>query len=175
MRWRCREGIPRHQLERKPIVSDPGMHHGTCMTHVPWCMSGLLTRCAGENVLGIPGRCATLNFTHLARGPNEQMSRKAGRWRVLSVSDGYHFRFVMFRLLLWECFETLRCHEWRGNAFRTTGPLWCLTADNRWVPFQKCQQCGGLIFNATLARTICWTNNRVAADLRRHDVHMISL
>ena len=21
-------------------VSDPDMHHGTCVTHVPWCMSG---------------------------------------------------------------------------------------------------------------------------------------
>ena len=26
-----------------PLVSDPDMHHGTCVTHVPWCMSGLLT------------------------------------------------------------------------------------------------------------------------------------
>ena len=24
-------------------VSDPDMHHGTCMTHVPWCMPGSLT------------------------------------------------------------------------------------------------------------------------------------
>ena len=24
-------------------VSDPDMHHGTCVTHVPWCMPGLLT------------------------------------------------------------------------------------------------------------------------------------
>ena len=26
-----------------PRVSDPDMHHGTCVTHVPWCMPGLLT------------------------------------------------------------------------------------------------------------------------------------
>ena len=26
-----------------PWVSDPDMHHGTCVTHVPWCMSGSLT------------------------------------------------------------------------------------------------------------------------------------
>ena len=26
-----------------PLVSDPDMHHGTCVTHVPWCMSGSLT------------------------------------------------------------------------------------------------------------------------------------
>ena len=24
-------------------VSDPDMHHGTCVTHVPWCMTGSLT------------------------------------------------------------------------------------------------------------------------------------
>ena len=26
-----------------PRFSDPDMHHGTCVTHVPWCMSGSLT------------------------------------------------------------------------------------------------------------------------------------
>ena len=26
-----------------PQASDPDMHHGTCVTHVPWCMLGSLT------------------------------------------------------------------------------------------------------------------------------------
>ena len=26
-----------------PLVSDPDKHHGTCLTHVPWCMPGSLT------------------------------------------------------------------------------------------------------------------------------------
>ena len=26
-----------------PRVSDPDMHHGTCLTHEPWCMRGSLT------------------------------------------------------------------------------------------------------------------------------------
>ena len=26
-----------------PRISDPDMHHGTCVTHVPWCMPGSLT------------------------------------------------------------------------------------------------------------------------------------
>ena len=47
MRRKCRERFPRHILQRKPFVSDPGMHHGTCVTHVPWCMSGLLTHGGG--------------------------------------------------------------------------------------------------------------------------------
>ena len=49
---------PRRRFQRKPLVSDSGMHHGTCVTHVPWCMSGSLTCGDGENVPGIPGACA---------------------------------------------------------------------------------------------------------------------
>ena len=69
MRREYREHFPCHQLQRKPLVSDPDMHHGTCVTHVPWCMSGSLTGDSGENVPGIPGTCTTRNFTYLARGP----------------------------------------------------------------------------------------------------------
>ena len=56
-------------------VSDLDMHHGTCVTHVPWCMPKSLTggflwsRRRGENVPGIPGACASRNVTYLARGP----------------------------------------------------------------------------------------------------------
>ena len=76
MRQECRERFPRHQLQKKPLVNDPGRHHGTCVTHVPWFMSGSPT-CGGvENVPTIPGACATYNFTYLARGP----------WRVCSVT-----------------------------------------------------------------------------------------
>ena len=49
---------PRRRLQRKTLVSDPVMHHGTCVMHMPWCMSGSLTSCGGENVPGIPGACA---------------------------------------------------------------------------------------------------------------------
>ena len=69
MRQECRERFPRQRVQRKPRVSDPDMHHGTCLTHVPWCMSGSLTRGGGVNVPGIPGACATRNFAYLVRGP----------------------------------------------------------------------------------------------------------
>ena len=42
MRRECRERFSRHWVQRKPLVSIPGRHHGTCATHVPWCMTGLL-------------------------------------------------------------------------------------------------------------------------------------
>ena len=48
MRWECRERFPCHILQRKPLVSDPGMQHGTCVTHVPWCMAGSPTRGGGK-------------------------------------------------------------------------------------------------------------------------------
>ena len=35
------------RLQRKPLSSDTGMHHATCVTHVPWCMSGSLNRGGG--------------------------------------------------------------------------------------------------------------------------------
>ena len=54
---------------KKPLFSDPGMHHGTCVTHLSWWMSGSLTRGGGENVPGIPRACAIHNFTYLVRGP----------------------------------------------------------------------------------------------------------
>ena len=68
IRRECRERFSRHRLQRKPLVSDPDMHHGTCVTHVPCCMSRSLTHGGEETVPGIPGACATRNFTYLARG-----------------------------------------------------------------------------------------------------------
>ena len=54
---------------------DPDMHHGTCVTHVPWCMPGSLTsgflwnRRRGGDVPGIPGACAICIIRYLVRSP----------------------------------------------------------------------------------------------------------
>ena len=66
---------PRRRFQRKPLVSDPGMHHGTCVTHVPWCMSGSLTCGDGENVPGIPGACAPA-ILRIWKEANEFLVRK---------------------------------------------------------------------------------------------------
>ena len=63
------ERFPRHRLKKKPLVSHPGMHYGTCVTHVPWCMSEPLTRSGGENFPGNHAACAIRNFMYLVRGP----------------------------------------------------------------------------------------------------------
>ena len=63
------------------------MHHGTCVTHVPWCMSESLNGCGGENVSGIPSACANLNFMHLARGPYLISESPSGEryWQTIAV------------------------------------------------------------------------------------------
>ena len=48
MRRECREGFPPPPTSKEPVISDHNMHHGTCVTHVPWCMSGSLTRGGGK-------------------------------------------------------------------------------------------------------------------------------
>ena len=62
MRRECRERFPRHRLQRKLLISDPGMHHGTCVTHVPWCMSGSVARGGGRK-----------RFRHSRRMRNTQL------------------------------------------------------------------------------------------------------
>ena len=69
MHRECLERFPRHRLQKKSLISDPGMHHGTCVTHVTLWMSGSPTRSGGENVPGIPGACASRNIAYLLRSP----------------------------------------------------------------------------------------------------------
>ena len=70
MRWEYRGRFsPPLTSQRKSLVSDPGMHHGMCVMHMPWCMSGSLTRGAGENARDTVVACVTRNFTYLVRGP----------------------------------------------------------------------------------------------------------
>ena len=89
MRLECRECFPCHRLERNLLVSDPGMHHGTCVTHVPWCMSGSLTRGGWENVPGIPGACATRNFTYLAGAHHCRWHQGFCSWKCTPTYRGY--------------------------------------------------------------------------------------
>ena len=104
MRRECRERCPRHWRQRQLPVSDQGMHHGTCVTHVSWCMSGSLTRGVGENVPCIPCACATRNFTYLVRGPWIPMSYNRG---VMQTDENMIPSFVVFNMRLAHIFLCL--------------------------------------------------------------------
>ena len=89
MRQGSRESFPRHRLQRKPLVIDTSMHHGTCATHVPWGMSGSIT-CGGvENVPGI--------FMYLTRGPLRHSWYASIQFRYAAFLplyfSGYHWGY----------------------------------------------------------------------------------
>ena len=59
--------FPRRRFQRKPLVNDPDMHHGTCVTHVMHVGIAHL-RWRGKH--SRHSRCMrTRNFVYLARGP----------------------------------------------------------------------------------------------------------
>ena len=65
-----------------PWVSDPDMHHGTCVTHVPWCMSGALS--SGFLWNRLQGKLSR----HFRRMRNPQFY-VSGKTPMLSVSDSF--------------------------------------------------------------------------------------
>ena len=93
--WPCLGCLSRecHRLRRK-LVGDRGMHHGTCVMHVPWCIPGSLTRGGGKNVPDIPGTCTTSNFMYLVRDPYNTSHRICTRTVLLYfVLLWLHHRF----------------------------------------------------------------------------------
>ena len=103
----ARNVSPRRLFQRKPLVSDSGMHHGTCVTHVPWCMSGSLTCGDGENVPGIPGACAPaiLRILSFVTHPCNDTSQQNIAYHCSDNSLAYIW------VLLWlEYFSS--CHYW---------------------------------------------------------------
>ena len=89
---------PRPQFQRKPLVCDPGMHHGTCVTHVPWCMSGSLTCDDGENVPGIPGACAPaiLRIWQEAHGATTRQAAFSSRLRPWPHEEQRSQSYIIF-------------------------------------------------------------------------------
>ena len=104
-----------NRLQMKPLINDPDMHHGTCVRHVPWCMSGSLTRGGGENVPGIPGACATRNSRYLARGPWCQTSSQD------QLSDGVYFHMVHIEIIMCKWARVLII--WHDTDMHLTTPM----------------------------------------------------
>ena len=144
MRREYRERFPRHRFQRK--VSDPDMHHGTCVTHVPWCMSGSLTRGGRDNVPSILGACATHNLTYLARGPWNHMIWVCSAWELVVTSNSHwqpsNATRTQTRNTFWNCIM-----QWHGNNFRVTGPSWREAIGHRWSPSLASDWCIALMFS----------------------------
>ena len=87
MRQESRDRFPRHRLQRKPLVSDLGMHHGTCVTHVPWCMFGSRTH-------GDWGKRS--RHSRRMRNPQFYLSGKRpnGTWQRVSELDSHYLMAI---------------------------------------------------------------------------------
>ena len=145
----------RHRLHRRPLVSDPGMHHDTCVTHVPWCMSGSLTRGGRENVPGIPGACATRNLTYLARGP-------------------FKYSFVSYTHISPGCLTgtgPIRDDVIKWKHFSRYWPFVRKSTGHRWIPLAKASEAELWCFFFICAWTHGWVNSRDAGDLKRNCAH----
>ena len=191
MRRECRERFPRHRFQRNPLVNDHGMHHGTCVTHVPWCMSGSHTRGVGENVPGIPGACVTRNFTYLARGPllatshtpliDGSTATRLGLCSCLCVCR------PMWHVIIWplemEWYDaTPRCCSRNKRSHNNDDVIKWKHFPRYWPflrglhrspvnPPHKGPWRRALMFSLISARINGWVNNGEAGDLRRHPSH----
>ena len=115
MRRDCRERFPCPRLQKKPLVNNPYMHHGTCVTHMPWCMSGSLTR-------GGQGKCSW----HSRRMHNPQFSVLPSISRFMSSYSERRSRNLYCRVIMRydrPCYHTIFTlffvyhtpHFWREN------------------------------------------------------------
>ena len=66
---KLRVAYMRQECETKPPVNDPGMHHNTCVTHVPWCMSGSLTVVVGKMFPALPAHAPPAILRILRKRP----------------------------------------------------------------------------------------------------------
>ena len=108
-----------------PWVNDPGIHHGTCVTHVSWCKSGFLTsdfpcsRWWGKRYTDIPGPCAaTRKFEYFGRGPLQSISLTA---HIIRIFYGPSFRFNV-----WFARSCLTLAHQLVNVHRKKSVVWCM-------------------------------------------------
>ena len=154
MRRECRERFPLHRVPKEPLVSDPDMHHGTCVTHMPWCKWG--------NVPGNPGACATRNFTYLVRVPWRQSHTVAYE---LSSHLLYGLHFFSFIAVTVALVKLLKQFAWMWRKINSS-TKWNIskwlckviimaTPDFQWWRYRsvKCQQ--SKFLNTGLGRWVC--------------------
>ena len=123
--------FPRHWLQGKQPVSDPGVHHGTRVTHVPGCMYvGIANPRWRGNVPGIPGAYATRNFTYLVRGPllaqqvvKMTLSNAISNENLDKIAISPFLWRPISRFVAWSCPAYLTLRRISHDSLRNTGFL----------------------------------------------------
>ena len=112
--------FPSHRVKRKPLVSDPGMHHGTCVNACAVMHGGIANpRWPGKR---FP---TTRNFTYLARGP----------WPLADVAIILTVCIVRIEFPCTFCEIALRCMPQNSTDDMSTMVqimAWCRQATNHY-------------------------------------------
>ena len=98
----------------------------------------------------------------------------AGVWMLHvngTITWGRNLRRFLSVSLMEPVYSTIMMTSSNGNIVRVNGPLWVESTGHRWIPRNKDQWRGVLMFSLICARTNGWANNGDAGDLRRHRAH----
>ena len=113
----ARNVFPATDFKRKPLVSHPDVHHGTCVT-------GSLTRGRGENVPGIPGASAPA----ISRTWQKAHARMVGLWHLAHFLSG---DMIKYQVMWWKLsdkrlkYTSKRAAYWRVSARKTWLYCYC--------------------------------------------------
>ena len=106
----CAGNSLRGQLQRKPLVSDTGMQHGTWVTHVPWSMSRSQTRDGRGKRSRHSRRMRTPQFYASGKRPMKPVAEITWHISYLMICAAYGFHFLLNDnfMLHWWIFINLR-------------------------------------------------------------------
>ena len=152
-------------------VSNPNMHHGTCVTHVPWCMTGSLTS----------------GFLWSRwRGKRPRHSRRMCSPQFLRIWYIYICKYLMLNLwiLLQNLYNISYCPWESRSCLVLLVLMWFHDDVIKWKHFPRYwpfvqgihrspasdAELWYFLWSA-LERSNVWVNNRDAGDLRRHRAH----
>ena len=160
MRWECQKRFSRHWPQMKLLVSNSGMHHGTCVAPVPLCMSP-----GGETLpVYFTSTRVTMQF------PGWKLRHKFWRKPICGISMKRR-QFLMVRNLYASRKNLERMFSQNLNTSRLCLPIISFPLLLKPGKNNKTWWRGALMFSLICARINGWVNNGEAGNSRRHRAH----
>ena len=107
-----------------------------------------------ENAPGIPGACATRNFTYVVRGP---LPEAQDHWS--SIATECYCLMITNHIMV---------TSWHGIVFYVSGPLCRESSGHRWIPIFLDVSRNILINKKAICRFICSDMTPFSVKARRH-------
>ena len=98
------------------------MHHGTCVTHVPWCMSGSLTAVMGKTFPASPAH-AHPQFRVSGKRPmghwDDTLRPQQNGWHFADETCNYKFHWHLCVRVLNKLLDKQLSYCWFGTPWRS--------------------------------------------------------